>query len=92
METDIRGYIINNFIDDDKEEIENAIVGSIEAKDEVALPGLGVFFELLWENSNDNERKKILEKLEKSIKKQEKDWTEPPKSWTVYKQFLIWGL
>lgn len=69
METDIRGYIINNFIDDNKEEIENAIVASIETKDEVALPGLGVFFELLWGNSNNNEKEKILEKIEKGIKK-----------------------
>lgn len=69
MDTNIRNYIINNFKDDNKEEIENAIVGSIETKDEVALPGLGVFFELLWESSNKEEKNKILEKIEKGIKK-----------------------
>jgi len=69
MDTSIKSYIINNFKEDDKKEIESAIIGSIENNDEVALPGLGVFFELIWENSTNEEKNKLLEKIEKGIKK-----------------------
>ena len=41
---DIRGYIKSNFKDDDINSIKESIVESIKSKDEVLLPGLGVFF------------------------------------------------
>ena len=43
----IRDYIINNFKDDDTDTIKRAIVESIEEQDEVTLPGMGVFFEII---------------------------------------------
>ena len=61
----IRDYIINNFKDDDVDTIKNAIEQSIEEKDEVTLPGMGVFFEIIWQDSNDEERNKILGMLKK---------------------------
>ena len=61
----IRDYIINNFKNDNEETIKNAINESIKEQDEVTLPGMGVFFEIIWQDSNEDERKKILEKLKK---------------------------
>ena len=61
----IRDYIINNFKDDDINTIKNAIEQSIEEKDEVTLPGMGVFFEIVWSESNDDEKDKILNILKK---------------------------
>lgn len=40
---DIRSYIRNNFKDDDTNTIKESICESIKSKDEVLLPGLGVF-------------------------------------------------
>ena len=59
----IRDYIINNFQDDDTETIKKAIEESIKEQDEVTLPGMGVFFEIIWTDANDEEKKKILEVL-----------------------------
>lgn len=59
----IRDYIINNFKDDDVDTIKRAIEESIKEQDEVTLPGMGVFFEVVWTDSNDEEKNKILEKL-----------------------------
>ncbi len=70
MNIDIRKYIINNFKNDSKEVIEKAINSSIEEDDEVTLPGMGVFMELLWNGSNDNLKKEILNILEEQIKKE----------------------
>ena len=69
----IRDYIINNFKDDDKETIKKAIEESIEEKDEVTLPGLGVFFEIVWNKSNENEKDKILEILKNRFQNKKVD-------------------
>ena len=61
----IRDYIINNFKDDDTDTIRRAIDESIEENDEVTLPGMGVFFEIIWQDSTDEEKNKILETLKK---------------------------
>ncbi len=63
----IRDYIINNFKDDDTDTIRRAIDESIEENDEVTLPGMGVFFEIIWQDSTDEEKNKILETLKKKF-------------------------
>ena len=52
MNIDIRKSIINNFKGSNIDEIKNSIDSSIKDGDEITLPGLGVFFEILWNNSN----------------------------------------
>ena len=67
MNIDIRKSIINNFKGSNTKEISESIYSSMNTRDEIMLPGLGVFFELLWKCSTENEKEKILKKLEKSI-------------------------
>lgn len=69
MNNDIKKYIISNFKDDDISVIKDAIIDSINDNDEVALPGLGVFFLLNWEEADKNEKDKIVERIYKQIKK-----------------------
>lgn len=69
MDTDIRKYILNNLKDCTEDDIKETILASIESKDEVFLPGLGVLFELTWNNSNENNKKEIINTLFKTIKK-----------------------
>ena len=57
----IRNYIKENFKNCEINDIKDSIVSSINDKDEVTLPGLGVLFEILWENSNNEQQNKILE-------------------------------
>ena len=64
----IRDYIINNFKDDDVDTIKNAIEQSIEESDEVTLPGMGVFFEIIWQDSTEDEKDKILNTLKKRFR------------------------
>ncbi len=67
MNIDIRSHIINNFKDSSEKEIEDSIVSSIEANDEIVLPGLGVLFEILWKNSNRKYQDNILKTLKKNL-------------------------
>ena len=46
---------MSNFKDATKEDIIEAINDAINDHDEVTLPGLGVFFELLWSNSKEKD-------------------------------------
>lgn len=66
---DIRKYIIENFKDDNVEKIRDSIETTINSKDEDALIGLGVLFELLWANLSNEEKEKSLELIMQSIKK-----------------------
>jgi len=69
VKSDIKSYIINNFKDDDISVIKDAIIDSINDNDEVALPGLGVFFLLNWEETEKEEKDRIVERIFKGIKK-----------------------
>lgn len=67
MEIDIRKSIINNFNNSDINEIKESIESSIKDNEEITLPGLGVFFELLWKNSNKEMKDKILNNIQKGL-------------------------
>ena len=69
MDTNIRYYIINNFKGDDFSTLKNAIEESIKEQDELILPGLGVFFELVWENADQELKNQIIEIIRKRVKK-----------------------
>ena len=60
MKKTIREHIINNFKNDDVKDLRNAIEESIEDNDELTLPGMGVFFEILWIDANENLKNEIL--------------------------------
>ena len=68
MNMDIRSYIIGNFKGDDKEMLSSSIIDSIKDNDEEVLPGLGVLFELLWNNCDNSLKDQILDILITSIK------------------------
>lgn len=67
MNIDIRKSIINNFKDNNPDEIKSSIESAINDNDEITLPGLGVFFELLWKNSDDTSRNNIIKSIQKSL-------------------------
>ncbi len=68
MDIDIRGYIKNNFKDSTVDEIKDSIVESIDSKDEVVLPGLGVLFETVWINSTEEFKNNILNIIQSTFK------------------------
>lgn len=68
MDINIRESIKDNFKGASSDEIKASIESSVTEGDEVTLPGVGVFFELLWTSSNDEEKDFILKKLEETLK------------------------
>lgn len=67
MNIDIRKSIRNNFKDSNEDEIIESINSSIKDKDEITLPGIGVFFEILWENSDNELKEKIINIIKSNL-------------------------
>ncbi len=59
----IREYIINNFKNDNESELIEAIDDSVNEQLEEALPGLGVFMEIIWKNSSNELKKELIDIL-----------------------------
>ncbi len=67
MNISIKNHIMNNFKGASKEDIKESIVSSFNDKDEITLPGLGVFFGIVWNKSSEDEKNKILDILKDSL-------------------------
>lgn len=67
MNIDMRQYIIDNFKGDEINDIRNSIDKSIKSKEDEPLIGLGVFFELLWNNSDERTKSLILNNIKRGI-------------------------
>lgn len=70
MNISIRKHILSNFKEVSRKEIEETIMESIGDKEELTLPGFGVFFELLWKEADKEMKDAILLNLEKAINKE----------------------
>ena len=71
MDINIRDHIINNFKGDDENVLREAIEESIKENDEITLPGMGVFFEIIWTDANEEMKNKIIEMLKNRVNRQE---------------------
>ena len=69
----IKEHIINNFSGDDHDSLQNAINESIEANDEVTLPGMGVFFEIVWQGADQELKNKMLEIIRQRVNQGQKE-------------------
>lgn len=67
MNISIKNHIMNNFKGASKEDIKESIVSSFNDKDEITLPGLGVFFGIVWNKCSEDEKNKILDILKDSL-------------------------
>ena len=67
MNISIREHIINNFKGDDYDSLQSAINESIESKDEVTLPGMGVFFEIVWQGADQRLKNSMLEIIKNRV-------------------------
>lgn len=67
MNISIKSHIMNNFKGASKNDIKESIISSFNDKDEITLPGLGVFFGIVWNNSSLEEQNKILDILKNNL-------------------------
>lgn len=63
----IRDYVKKNFENCSKEDISSSINTSLKSKEEETLPGLGVLFELLWQNSSEKSKEEMINVIAANI-------------------------
>lgn len=68
MKLNLRKAILDNIATNDQKQLEATIVEAIQNGEEKMLPGLGVLFELIWEQSSNQEKNEMIESLEQGVK------------------------
>lgn len=68
MDINIRKAILENIKENSKDELEATIVDAIQDGQEKMLPGLGFLFELIWKQSDEDEKLEMIDALERGVK------------------------
>ncbi|CAG9619576.1 small acid-soluble spore protein SspI [Sutcliffiella rhizosphaerae] len=68
MNLNLRHAIRQNVEGNSQEELRATILDAINKGEEKMLPGLGVLFEVIWENSSEQEKSEMLSTLEEGLK------------------------
>jgi small acid-soluble spore protein I (minor) len=68
MNLNLRNAIVHNVSGNTQEQLEDTIVDAISNGEEKMLPGLGVLFEIIWQNSAEEDKKEMLATLESGLK------------------------
>jgi small acid-soluble spore protein I (minor) len=70
MNLNLRNAVISNVAGNTQDELKDTIVDAIQAGEEKMLPGLGVLFEVIWQNASEEEKQEMLNALESGLKRQ----------------------
>lgn len=65
----IRELVLKNLEGSTREEVEEYINETIQTREEQALPGMGVLFEVVWQKSNSSERESMMDKIMAAIER-----------------------
>jgi small acid-soluble spore protein I (minor) len=65
----LRNAIIENVSGNTQDELKGTIVDAIENGEEKMLPGLGVLFEVIWQNASQEDQQEMLSTLENGLKR-----------------------
>lgn len=68
MDLNLRKAIISNISSNDPSQLEATIVDAIQQGEEKMLPGLGVLFELIWKQSDEQDKQEMVNALEQGVK------------------------
>jgi len=68
MNLNLRNAIIHNVTGNSQDELKETIVDAIQNGEEKMLPGLGGLFEVIWNNSSEQDKQEMLQALEGGLK------------------------
>lgn len=69
MNFQIRDAITSNMTNNSAEDVRNVVEDAIKRGEEHLLPGLGVFFEKLWNSAGEQEKSKMVGELAQAFAK-----------------------
>lgn len=69
LNLNLRHAVISNVSGNTQDQLQDTIVDAIQSGEEKMLPGLGVLFEVIWQNANNEDKKEMLTMLEQGLNK-----------------------
>ncbi len=69
LNLNLRHAVISNVSGNSQDQLQDTIVDAIQSGEEKMLPGLGVLFEVIWQNANNEDKKEMLTMLEQGLNK-----------------------
>ncbi|MBP2077385.1 small acid-soluble spore protein SspI [Oceanobacillus polygoni] len=72
MDLNLRKAILSNIATNDQQQLEATIVDAINGEEKM-LPGLGVLFELIWNQSQEQDKKEMVDALEQGVRSATQD-------------------
>ncbi len=70
MNFNLRHAVIHNISGNTQDQLKDTILDAIQTGEEKMLPGLGVLFEVIWQNASPQEQQTMLSTLESGLKNQ----------------------
>lgn len=67
MNLNLRNAILHNVTGNTQDQLKDTIVDAIQNGEEKMLPGLGVLFEVIWQNSSEQDKQEMLQTLESGL-------------------------
>lgn len=68
MNLNLRHAVKTNVAGNNQAQLQDTIVDAIQSGEEKMLPGLGVLFEVIWQNANEENKQEMLQTLEQGLK------------------------
>ncbi|MCC3356482.1 small acid-soluble spore protein SspI [Bacillus sp. REN16] len=68
MNLNLRNAVKHNVAGNSQAELQDTIVDAIQSGEEKMLPGLGVLFEVIWQNASQEDKQEMLATLEQGLK------------------------
>jgi small acid-soluble spore protein I (minor) len=66
-DVNLRRAVLDNLTDSTVNDLRETILDAVQSGEDKILPGLGVLFELLWQNSDPSEQGRIIQAVYKGI-------------------------
>jgi small acid-soluble spore protein I (minor) len=66
-DVNLRRAVLDNLTDSTINDLRETILDAVQSGEDKILPGLGVLFEVLWQNSNPSDQGRIIQAVHKGI-------------------------
>lgn len=69
MGLNLRAAILNNVAGSNEQQIEATIVDAVQSGEEKMLPGLGVLFEVYWNQASEQQKNEVISQITNGIQR-----------------------
>ncbi|MGY4689266.1 small acid-soluble spore protein SspI [Salibacterium sp. K-3] len=67
MSFNLRSAVLQNISGNNEEQVEATIQDAVESGEEKMLPGLGVLFEVFWQQASDDEKNQVIQDITEGL-------------------------